>query len=473
MKNANSGLDTLEENIRRDFSYLNYPPENWVKPRLDKRGQPVTDVTIIGGGMCGMAVAYGLKREGIRNFRIVDRQSESFEGPWLTTARMKTLRSPKHLTGPNMGLPNLTFQAWYRAQWDLKSWETLVHIPREMWMDYLRWYRKVLEIPTENGVRLERIEPQGDFLKLILAKAGQTEEHLSRKLVLATGRAAFGGTRLPAPFEGLATDLYAHTEDRIDFEALKGKKIFVIGGAASAVDAAAVALETGAAEVHLMVRAKEIPRLNKFKSTVYSGFFRGFNRLDEETRWRFLHHGFGCKIAAPRASMLRLKEFANFHIHLDSPVQEAQSADGKVVLSIGKESHEGDFVILGTGYAINILDQPELAPFADDVLLWRDRFTPPDDIADAELGNFPYLGPGFELREKSPGSASFLDNIHLFNAATTMTHAAVSSDIPGVNIGAERLIDGLARKFFVEGGREHLKEFYNYDEPELLGDEWN
>ncbi|MCR9215180.1 MAG: NAD(P)/FAD-dependent oxidoreductase [Proteobacteria bacterium] len=473
MKNKKNGLLDLEDNIRCDFEYLNFPPDNWVKPKLLENGSPVTDVTIVGGGMCGMAASFGLKREGIRNIRIFDRQPESFEGPWLTTARMKTLRSPKHLTGPNMGLPNLTFQAWYRAQWDTDSWEALGHIPREMWMEYLRWYRQVLEIPVENGVALERIEPEGDILKLFLLKNGQKEEHFTRKLVLATGRAAFGGTRLPAAFQDLPENLYAHTEDKIDFEALKGKKVFVIGGAASAVDSAAVALETGAAEVHLMVRAKEIPRLNKFKSTVYSGFFRGFKNLDEETRWRLLHHGFGCKIAAPRASMLRLKQYENFHIHLDSPIAKARADGDSLELSTGTQSYQGDFVILGTGYAINIADQPELAPFSKDVLLWRDRFTPPADIADEELGNFPFLGPGFELLEKTPGQASYLDRIHLFNAATTMTHSAVSSDIPGVNIGAERLIDTLAKKFFAEAAPEHLQDFYDYDEPELLGDEWN
>ncbi len=473
MQIKKTGLYDLEENIRRDFEYLNYFPDNWVKAKQTSEGNPVTDVTIIGGGMCGMAVAFGLKREGIRNFRIFDRQAENLEGPWLTTARMKTLRSPKHLTGPNMGLPNLTFQAWYRAQWDTESWEALGHIPREMWMEYLCWYRQVLEIPIENNVALERIEPVGDILKLTLVRNGEAVVHLTRRLVLATGRAAFGGTRLPPAFQELPGSLYAHTEDRIDFDALKGKKVFVIGGAASAVDAAAVALETGAAEVHLMVRAKEIPRLNKFKSTVYSGFFRGFNRLEEETRWRFLHHGFGCRIAAPRASMLRLKQYGNFHIHLDSPIEKASADGAGVELSTGLAVHRGDFVILGTGYAINIFDQPELSGFAKDVLLWRDRFSPPAEIADEELGNFPYLGPGFELLEKTPGAAPYLDRIHLFNAATTMTHAAVSSDIPGVNIGAERLIDTLAKKFFVEAGEEHLEDFYAYNEPELLGDEWN
>lgn len=467
-----NGLEALEDRIRQELGFLNYPPTNWVKPVVGPGGEPVLDVAIIGGGMCGMAVAFGLKREGIRKFRIFDAADKGFEGPWMTTARMKTLRSPKHLTGPHMGLPNLTFQAWYRAQWGDDGWQALGYIPREVWMDYLRWYRHILSIRTENNVTLQKITPQDGLLRLHLAGPEGGFEVMSRRLVLATGRAAFGGTRLPGVFRDVPTKFIAHTEDEIDFAALKGKRLLVVGGAASAVDSAATALEAGAKEVHLLMRAREIPRLNKFKNTVYPGYFRGFSSLDDETRWRFLHHGLSSRVAAPRLSMLRLKEFDNFHIHTGVEVTSARERDNRICLGTRDRTFDGDFVILGTGYAIDVREQPELAPFSEDILLWQDCFTPPAEIANAELGRFPYLGPGFELLEKNKGKASFLNRIHLFNAATTLSHAAVSSDIPGVNIGAERLVNTLAVQFFTEGKDQHLQDFYDYDEPELLGDEW-
>jgi FAD-dependent urate hydroxylase len=472
MDDLTDRLRQLETDILRDFEYLNYPAENWVKAATGPAGEPVLDVAIIGGGMCGMAAAFGLRREGVQNFRIFERQDKGFEGPWVTTARMETLRSPKHLTGPNMGLPNLTFQAWYRAKWGAESWDALGHIPREMWMDYLRWYRKVLDIPTENNVELQRIEPVGDLLNLHFRRGDVEFQQLTRRVVLATGRAAFGGTRLPDALANLPDTVRAHTEDDIDFAALAGKTVLVIGGAASAVDSAATALEAGAQEVHLLLRATEMPRLNKFKSTVYSGFFQGFLSADDETRWRFLQHGFGCKIAAPRGSMLRLKALKRARLHFGSPVEAATVEDNKVHLSTPNGTLTGDFVILGTGYAINIRDQPEFSGFADKVKLWQDQYSPPPEIADPELGRFPYLGREFELQEKTPGEAPFLSRILLFNAATTMTHAALSSDIPGVNVGANRLINALVKNFFVEDSQQHLNDFYDYNDPELLGDEW-
>jgi len=40
------------------------------------------------------------------------RAPEGREGVWVTFARMPTLRSPKDQTGPDLGLPSLTFEAW-------------------------------------------------------------------------------------------------------------------------------------------------------------------------------------------------------------------------------------------------------------------------------------------------------------------------------------------------------------------------
>ncbi|MEH6497739.1 MAG: FAD/NAD(P)-binding protein, partial [Pseudomonas marincola] len=118
-------LDTLEASFDEALSYLNFPATNWVKPISAKNGSAVLDVAIIGAGACGLALSFGLQREGIRNFKVFDRSDAGCEGPWVTTARMKTLRSPKHLTGPNMGLPDLTFRAWFTAKFSAEEWDVL------------------------------------------------------------------------------------------------------------------------------------------------------------------------------------------------------------------------------------------------------------------------------------------------------------------------------------------------------------
>ncbi len=456
----------------REFAYINYPPDNWVKQVQGKDGAEVLDVAVIGGGTCGMAATFGLFREGIRNVRLFDQNPAGEEGPWITTARMKTLRSPKHLTGPHMDIPNLTFRAWFEAQWGKEQWEELDKIPKDMWMDYLTWYRKVLKLPVENNKKLISLQPINGYYSLTFEGAGQNEHVQARHVVLATGRAAFGGVSLPSQAFTLPKDQYAHTEDRFDYEALRGKTVIVIGGAASAADSAATALEAGAEAVHMLIRAEQMPRLNKFKSIVYPGFMRGFFSLSPEQRWKFLKHGFDTKVAAPRSSMLRLKEYSNFHLHLGAPVEAFVQEEDLIVAQTPKGTIKGDFVIFGTGYAIDIRRQPEIAPFADDILLWRDCYSPEIGEEDVTLESYPYLGDGFQFLAKEGREAPYLGKLHLFNAATTMTHAPLSSDIPGVNMGVNRLVDHISKQLFMDSVDQHFDDFLAYDEPELLGDEW-
>ena len=40
----------------------------------------------------------------------LDENPAGLEGPWVTYARMVTLRTPKALTGLDYGMPSLTFQ---------------------------------------------------------------------------------------------------------------------------------------------------------------------------------------------------------------------------------------------------------------------------------------------------------------------------------------------------------------------------
>ncbi len=164
-------------------------------------------MVIIGAGMAGLVASGMLKRLGVDNHVLYDRAPAGREGPWVTYARMETLRSPKQLTGPAMGLPALTFQAYYQARFGRTAWDALGKIPREIWMDYLVWYRKVLELPVENGVELKRIHPRADGLLDLAIETPQGPETVTtRHVVLATGRDGLGGpwappvaTALPAP----------------------------------------------------------------------------------------------------------------------------------------------------------------------------------------------------------------------------------------------------------------------------------
>src|SRR5262245_31701906 len=96
-----NGLAELGERVRRDLLLLDYPQREWLVPRKSSGGEPIYDVLIVGGGQGGLAVAFALMRERVRNLLVVDENPEGLAGPWLRFARMRTLRTPKYLTGPD------------------------------------------------------------------------------------------------------------------------------------------------------------------------------------------------------------------------------------------------------------------------------------------------------------------------------------------------------------------------------------
>ena len=186
---APKNLNELETDLARDLALLNFPPAAWVPEANTDDGRQVQDVVIAGAGMLGLTASFALRRQGIVRQRILDRAQPGREGPWVTYARMTTLRSPKHLSGPCMGIPSLTFRAWYEAQFGPAAWESLGKIPRAMWMDYLNWYRKVLAVPVESSTHVTAIDPAAHGLDVHLLHADGSEEvAAARKLVLATGR---------------------------------------------------------------------------------------------------------------------------------------------------------------------------------------------------------------------------------------------------------------------------------------------
>src|SRR4051794_30656758 len=155
----NMSLEELNERVKKDLSYLNFGGAGWIQPLQHPEGH-VYDVVIVGGGQSGLGAAFALLRERISNILIIDENHEGYEGPWETYARMVTLRTAKQLISIDLGLPSLTFRSWREAQAGPEGWEKVEKIPRGDWMNYLRWYRKVLQLPVINEVKLTLIEPQ-------------------------------------------------------------------------------------------------------------------------------------------------------------------------------------------------------------------------------------------------------------------------------------------------------------------------
>jgi len=468
-----SGLAALEARLSKDLQLLELPAKSWV-PAKTKNGHPVRDVIFIGAGMCGLAGAARLKLAGVDNTRLYDAAPRGLEGPWETFARMKTLRSPKTLAGPCLGIAALTYRAWFEAQWGEDAFDKMDKIPKGQWMDYLRWYRDVLDLPVVNETQMTGLKDGGDgLIEVALEHEGAARVEYCRHLVLATGRSGLGGGAVPSFLHGIDRKFWAHSADEIDFARLKGKRVVVIGAGASAMDNAATALEHGAGQVDMMVRRKDMPRVNKMTGIGSQGVVFGMRGLSDEWKYRFNDYVNSQQVPPPRSSTQRVSNHPNARIFMGCPVQSVAEAGDHLRVTTPVAEFEADFVIAATGFRNDFNGRPEFGAIAGHIRTWKDDvYTEKMGTARAFMTDAPYLGDAYEFLEKQPGSCPMLARIHCFNDAAMLSHGKLSGDIPAISAGADRLMRGIVAEMFEADVEIHYQRLQAYDTPELLGDEW-
>jgi cation diffusion facilitator CzcD-associated flavoprotein CzcO len=457
-------LAELEADVARDLGLTAHPRAPWLVPKTTG-GAPVLDCLIVGGGQCGLAVAFALKRDRVDNLLVVDAAPHGQEGPWATYARMHALRSPKDQTGPDLKLPSLTYQAWHEAQWGAADFAAMRLIPKARWLDYLLWFRRVTGIPVRNGVTAWRIAPartdDGQPCLTVATSAGPLH---ARKVVLATGQEGAGHWWMPDFVAALPAALRAHAWEAIDFAALRGKVVAVLGAGASAFDNAATALEAGAAEVHLFCRRAEPMIVQPYRWLTFAGFLRHLGEMEDAWRWRFMRTILTMREGFPQDTYDRANRFPNFLMHVGRPWEGARvGADGRAVVETPRGDFAADFLICGTGVRMDAAARPELAGCAANIATWADRYTPPEAEASPRLGEFPYLAPDFAFTERRAGETPWIADIHLFGIGTTMSFGPAGSSINAMAIAAPRVAAGVTRGLFAREMPRLWDELCAYD----------
>jgi cation diffusion facilitator CzcD-associated flavoprotein CzcO len=383
---------------------------------------------------------------------------------------METLRSPPELSGPSFQFASLTFRAWFEAQFGAQAWGKLHRIPRLQWMDYLRWYRRMIDVPIENGTELVDIGGDGVGVLLTLRSPSGTRKVAARRVVLANGRDGLGGPYTPEIFRGLDPRYVMHSLGEIDFSALRGKMIGLIGAGSTACDCAAEALEHGAAHAAMLVRRADVPRINKNMGIGSAGFWQGFYSLTDAQKCEIVNYIDDQGVPAPRNSMLRCSRHKNFSIVARCAVHKVAVRDGHLVLDTTRGRLVFDRVVLATGFEVDWTQRPEFVALKPHVQLWRDHFVP-NGNAGYPQADHPYLGAHLEFlpRERAP---TWVNRIHCFNYAATMSHGPISGDIPGISIGAERTARGVVNTLFAEDFQRTWQRLAGWSSPELRGDEY-
>jgi FAD-dependent urate hydroxylase len=463
------GLAALAAQVSADLAKTAHPRMPWLTPVECPDGRPALDVLVVGAGQSGLAIAFALQRSQVTNILVLDRAEEGREGPWLTYARMATLRSPKDYTGPDLDMPSLTYQAWHEAKFGEVDWRKLDLIPREYWADYLLWYRRVLGLPVRNGCEVTDIAPAANGVLQATIRGAQGEETLfARKIVLATGQEGMGEWSIPESLRHLPASHCVSCAAPVDFAALRGKRVAVLGAGASAFDNAATALEAGASDVHLLCRRAAIQLVQPYRWLTFRGFLRHLADLDDSWRWRFMRAILELREGFPQQTYDRCARHAAFHLHEGTPVEVAQKTADGVMLRTPRGEIIADFLICATGVEMDFAGRAELGRFAHNIARWSDRYTPPPAEQSARLGAFPYLADDYAFCEREPGQTPWIADIHLFAIASTMSFGPSGSSINAMTTAVPKLVHGLTRGLFRADIDRHWAAFNAYDVPQAV-----
>ena len=467
---AGLGLAGLTERVRHELRCLETPNRPWVPPRRRADDSHVLDVLIIGGGQSGLAIGWMLRRERVDRVQIVDENPPGFAGPWLRFARMKTLRTPKELTGPDLGVPSLTFRAFFEAQYGTAAWESLELIPKKQWAAYLGFYQRILDLPVQHNTLAGplRFEPAERVWAVPLREQGIERTVFARKIVLANGIEGAGAWQTPSALTAhIPPEVVAHTRQDIDFGALAGKRVAVLGAGASAFDHAIVALQQGARSVDLCFRRPSLVRVDAFRFCDFTGFLKHHHDLSDRERYRFMVQIAKMGQLPPANTYHCAVNLPGFRMHPGTPWERLDWDGREVRIQTPSGPLFADFLILATGFRTDLRLRPELAQIEPLIARWSDRYVPPAGDEDPDLLRHPYLGPSYELQEKTPGQAPQLSSVFLFNYGALLSHGFGAAGLTGFRYSVPRLVDGITRQLYVEDSEHHLRELCEFSEADF------
>ena len=452
---AGERLEALSRRVEHDLQIMVYPKDPWVLPRTDPSGEHVHDVVIVGGGQCGLSVAFGLIRERVTNILVLDAAPCGREGPWVTYSRMWTLRSPKHVTGPDLGIPSLAPRSWFEALFGEEGWEALGKWPRHTWQSYLNWYRNVLRLPLRSEARVTLLEQHGSIVRLHLADGGRV---LARKVVLATGLEGIGDWNVPEIVRtSLQPGSWTLCTDDVDSRAWRGRRVAVLGAGATAWDRCADLLELGAASLTLYMRRRQVLTANPFRYLEMAGYLRHFQSMEDADKWRWIRTILSFGQPPTQDGVDRCAAFENFTLHAGTGWAGLQdTGNGIVVTGTDGSVETFDHVFIGCGFSMDPAGRPELAQFASNILTWGEVYPAPADYPDPWLASYPYLDRALRFRERVVGATPILENIFCFNYGTLVSNAHSGASLSGILYGIQPLIHGITYALWCEDEPTHF-----------------
>jgi putative flavoprotein involved in K+ transport len=213
-----------------DTTPLETPPHHQVEDRLD--------VLVIGAGQAGLALAWHLRRQGLR-FLLVD-AAPALGHSWRNRWDSLRLFSPAQYDG----LPGMPFPA--RAD---------TYPSKDEVADYLAAYAAAFDLPVLLGTAVTRLE-QGEAGFVAHTRHGVLR---AQQVVVATG--AFQRPEVPALAAGLSPRVQQlHSSDYRTPGTVPGSRVVVVGAGNSGVQIAGDLATTHQVTLAVGTRAPRLPQ---------------------------------------------------------------------------------------------------------------------------------------------------------------------------------------------------------------------
>jgi FAD-dependent urate hydroxylase len=329
--------------------------------------QPIQtkEVIIIGAGPYGLSVAAHLQHAGIEPY-VIGKPMGFWQENMPSGMLLRSKSEASNIAAPQKHLSIEAYQKFLKRK-------IADPVPIEDFIAYGKWFQKQVA-PNLDPRHVHRVTRDGDVFELEMEDG---EKLRAKSLVLAMGIGHF--FHRPAEFAAISTQLAPHASEINDLSKYKGKRVAILGKGQSALEYAAILNESGAA-VEILTRAPGLTyrplawRKNLFRKLMF-GPLRGlsykilpptdlgdiktarkmaspelFRRQTPEVQEKLLKD-----CAKPVGAYWLPSRVEKIPVTPLVTVTRAQSTGNGLKLDLTDgTSREVDFVILATGYKIDI-----------------------------------------------------------------------------------------------------------------------
>jgi cation diffusion facilitator CzcD-associated flavoprotein CzcO len=193
---------------------------------------PDCQVVVLGAGPYGLSAAAYLRAAGV-DTHVFGRPMSFWQDKMPNGMCLRSNWGASHIADPR---GELTLDAYCRENGN----EVTRPIPLDRFVDYGQWFQRKA-VPDLDQREIRSIEPGLNGFRITLS-GGETLT--SKRVVIAAGIERFAA--VPAEFDRIPSSLASHSSQHKDLSIFSGKSVVVVGAGQSALESAALLMESGA-----------------------------------------------------------------------------------------------------------------------------------------------------------------------------------------------------------------------------------